>query len=314
MKIFFVPVIVMACCGKIVAQPYVDIFNANSQLFHSQFHDTLYLAADTIKGNYFSADNTFSVTLPIKLSEREMILVKPQLEDLHFSLTGPKVNLYADYKVYGMPVGFQFTSASLRWKTLLMFIPRYETQHSGDNTSGWQFGGTVLETFAVSDKLKLKFGLYYNREFFGNFFVPLAGIDWTISPKWRMFGVMPNNMRIENTSKTSFHYGIAYKNFQRSYCSYTNLTDSTGTRQTNGYLRMKECEAKIYADVYLAPKIVLFADAGYMIQYSFTEGTTDLYKFGMLEDVMQKKIDPGFVFTLGLAFRMPTDPALQPSK
>ena len=51
--------------------------------------------------------------------------------------------------------------------------------------------------------VSFKFGLYYNKEFFGNYFMPLIGLDWKIDAKNNLFGVLPGYMIFEHrvTSK-----------------------------------------------------------------------------------------------------------------
>jgi hypothetical protein len=79
---------------------------------------------------------------------------------------------------------------------------------NGSETFGFkdnnQAGGAVLLTYKKHPDLKYKFGLFYNREFFGNFFVPLAGIDWKINNRLQLFGVLPGNLVLERKVSRRF--------------------------------------------------------------------------------------------------------------
>ena len=161
-----------------------------------------------------------------------------------------------------------------------------------------QLGGYGLVTYTKSDKLKFKLGLFYNREFFGNFFVPLAGVDWRVNDRFQMYGVLPTSYRFEYAIVKQILYGgLAFKSYTRSY----RLSDAN-----HDYVKNMELQAKAFVDVYIKKKFVLFAEFGRTINYSPLA-----YLYGTKTEAsnlpIYTKIQDAFFFNVGLAFRIRTD-------
>jgi hypothetical protein len=71
-------------------------------------------------------------------------------------------------------------------------------------------GGVVLHTHKVSETFSWKAGLYYNHEFFGNFFMPLAGLDWQIKDDLWLYGTLPGNLQLHKVLSSSFAFSLSY--------------------------------------------------------------------------------------------------------
>jgi len=145
----------------------------------------------------------------------------------------------------------------------------------------------------------LKFGIYYNKEFFGNYFMPLAGIDWQINDKNTLFGVLPGNFVFEHKVSKSFRYGSAFRALTNSYRLET--TDPCGNGDCTGqnYLRIDDNQLGAYADTYLSKRIVLSAESGYTILRR--------YRFGFKGESIHQKTDyycDNFYFRASLVYRM----------
>ena len=65
------------------------------------------------------------------------------------------------------------------------------------------FGSTKIE------KLKINAGLYYNHEFFGNQFLPLAGLDWMATGGQHVYGLLPRTMNPEYKINDKLHVGTS---------------------------------------------------------------------------------------------------------
>jgi hypothetical protein len=161
-----------------------------------------------------------------------------------------------------------------------------------------QLGGYGLVTYVHSSKLKIKLGLYYNREYFGNFFVPLAGVDWRVSDRFQMYGVLPTFYRFEYALiKQKLYAGLAFKSYTRSY----RLSDVN-----HDYVKNSELQAKLFVDVYIKKRFVLFAEFGRTINYS-----PQAYEYGTKTELLSypiyTKIQDAFLVQAGLAYRIRTD-------
>jgi hypothetical protein len=167
-----------------------------------------------------------------------------------------------------------------------------------DKISGYdmQLGGYGLVTYNYRNNLKVKLGLYYNREYFGNFFMPLAGIDWKINERFQMYGVLPTFYRFEFAAiKKKLYAGFEFRSYTRSY--------RLDAAENHNYIKNKEIKVKLFIDFYIKQKFVLFVDFGRTIGYSPQE-----YSYGTKTTVntnlLYKSIQDAFLLNIGLVFRI----------
>ena len=125
-------------------------------------------------------------------------------------------------------------------------------------SKGFQMGGAVLLTRKIRPGLKYQFGMYYNKELFGNFFLPLLGIDWKINDRMNLFGILPGYLTYEHRLGKKFSWGANFRTFTTTYRLETH-----GTAYADDYLRVQDNQLGIYTDFYIAPKIVLNVEAGH---------------------------------------------------
>ena len=141
--------------------------------------------------------------------------------------------------------------------------------------------------------------MFYNREFFGNFFIPVFGIDWRVNPKFQMYGTLPNNYRFEFACIDKFLYaGIGLKSYTRTY--------RTSKDSSSYYVRNNEMQIKAFVDLYFAKKFVLFGEFGRTLNYSpllYLSGTKDLAP----NPGVYSPIKDAFFFNVGIAYRIRFD-------
>jgi hypothetical protein len=269
----------------IKAQPFIDVVNFNYSFFHSQYKDSLHREG-------LRTDFNVNFFLPKVFENGNTFLFKLSAEELTSEIDSTNVHLYS----FAAPVGFQFLSKNKKWKTLVMGIPRISSDLKDDLSQDVQYGGTGLITYVLRDSCKLKFGLYYNRECFGNFFVPLVGIDWKISEHFSVYGILPNNMRVEyQTNDHKFFAGLGYRNFQRSYRLSGGFHDD--------YIRVKESQVKVFAECFLWKKILLSAELGYTLKYDLAQYNSD-YTVEQLPRPVYTPVKNDFIITTALAYRI----------
>lgn len=274
---------------NLFAQPYVDISNFNTQVFQSSYKDS-------IKAKNKTTDYLLSVFFPKQFKNDNSFLLRLSAEKLHSeyrSDTTYSHNLYA----LSMPVGMQLVSKNKKWKSLFMVIPKISSDFKDNLRNDYQVGGTLLFTYVQSETLKLKAGLYYNKEYFGNYFVPLVGIDWKASSHLSLYGILPSNFRIEYRLGNKFFTGIGYKSFQRSYRLSAKLS--------NNFVRARETQIKLFTDYFVYKKILLFADVAHTIGYSIIQYRDKKTKSE--NNPIYSPFKNNFLFTVGLAYRLRLD-------
>ena len=290
-KIIFV-LAVLLLSFKGVSQPYVDIVNTSAQSLQSNYKDALNSKNTTT--NYF-----LNLTVPLVLDSQNTIIIRFYGEDLQSTIKNDFYtqtnNLYSTL----LPIGLQHETKNKKWKFLGLVMPKLSSDFKAKISSyDLQVGGYGLATYSINKKLRIKAGLFYNKEFFGNFFVPLVGVDWDATYRLKLYGVLPTMYRIEYAIvKQKLYMGLAFKSYTRSY----RLSDSN-----HDYVKNAELQAKAFVDVYIKKKFVLFAEFGRTIGYS---PLAYLYQTKTEAQYIPiyTKIQDAFFFNVGLALRIRND-------
>ncbi|MFI5142096.1 MAG: DUF6268 family outer membrane beta-barrel protein, partial [Bacteroidia bacterium] len=211
--VFVLAILLLSLKGG--SQPYVDIVNTSVQSLQSNYKDAPQIKNSTT--NYF-----LNITIPLVLDSQNTIIVRfygEQLQSHIFDVNIPVKdrinNLYSTL----LPIGLQHETKNKKWKFMGLVMPKLSSDFKAKvNSYDLQVGGYGLATYSVNKKLKIKAGLFYNREFFGNFFVPLFAIDWDATDRLKLYGVLPTTYRIEYALvKQKLYTGLAFKSYTRSY-------------------------------------------------------------------------------------------------
>jgi len=271
------------------AQPYTDLASFTYQYFSSNYKNLPDLKNQT--DNYL-----LNLFYPKQFKNGNTFLLKINAELLHSSINLNENNTSKVSSV-AMPIGFQWVSKNKKWKTVLMGIPKLASNFESALTSkDFQYGGLLLENYDVNEKLKLKFGLYYNREAFGNFFVPLLGVDWKATDRIYFYGILPSNYKIEfNVVKNKVYTGLDFKWLTRSF----NLSDS----QPNNYMRFDEVFLKGFAECFIFKNVLLTAETGYSFGKSPLQYTTTSDALSDA-DVIYSPLKNYPVFNFGISYRI----------
>ncbi|MFI5187635.1 MAG: DUF6268 family outer membrane beta-barrel protein [Chitinophagales bacterium] len=271
------------------AQPYLDIAKINySYSPEPGFNNK----TNPLKSNFFNIE----LNLPVELKKNgDAFLINPFFNDNQGKVAATDFHVISQ----GLLLGFLKKNIFKSWDLLSGFAVRQNKETEKKLTSTWQYGGVILSTYRKNQFLSLKIGLYYNKEFFGNYFIPLVGIDWQINSKNNLFGVLPGSIAFEHKVNPKFYYGISFRALTNSNRLQTIDSCFTGDCSGKNYLRIDDNQLGVYADSHLLKKIVLSAEAGYTILRR--------YRYGFKGKVLDNKTDyknDNFYFRASLAYRL----------
>lgn len=153
----------------------------------------------------------------------------------------------------------------------------------------YQWGGAFIYSKRKSDRFRYSFGLYYNREFFGNFFVPLFGLNCRINEKWNVYGLLPNNMYLNFHALKHVHTGVMISFITSSY--RLNLMK---------YIRFNENQFKVYFNYVIGKSNVLLLEAGHSLFRNCEIGTG----FSSSSGERDLNVSDGFMLKAGYVFRI----------
>jgi hypothetical protein len=277
-KKFFILFLLYIISNTSYAQPYVDI--ASFQGMMNRADDFMGEKPDT-DINFFSAQ----VTYPHVFKDSSVFVISAGYENWYLKNTTGSLSLHTAF----LPLTY-VAKFSEKSKMSFTAIPRFNSE-TNTSVSGetMQYGGAVIYNHKINSSLSLKGGLYYNREFFGNYFLPLIGGEWKASERLYIFGLLPNILIADYRLTDFLHAGFIYKGVTASYrLNEDNASD---------YFRIQEGQAKLFADFYLTKNLVLNLEAG--------QTAERLYGYGLLnEDETEIEISEACLFKAGLYYRM----------
>ena len=231
----------LICCTLGVnAQYFVDIFSFNRQAYN-------------IPSGAQTSDLFVNAFIPKVLKSGNTFFVRAHYEKLEMR----NDSLSSAYSSITLPIGMQMQLKNPKVKFTGLIIPKIAGADLGAAFSDvFQIGVYSLFTVTESEKFRYKFGLYYNREFFGNFFIPLVGIDWKVSDRFTIFGTLPNSMK--------FSYAVAPSRVNAGL-AFRSLTRSFRGEDVNTFVRYNELQFKTFLDFYISKKNVVFVEGGYFL-------------------------------------------------
>ena len=269
------------------AQPYIDIGRLSYYYSPEANNKTHPLR---------SAVYAVNLTLPIEFKkDGDALIINPFLDHKEGKVSAREFNISSK----GIMLGFLKKSLAKNWSLLTSVIGRQNKQAEKSLDDAWQVGGLLLATWKQNDRRSFKFGLYYNREFFGNFFMPLVGIDWKVNEKNNIFGVLPGSLIIEHKVNRTLYYGLSFRALTNSWRLETIDPCFSGDCSGKNYLRIEDNQLGLFADIYFLKNFVFTSEAGYTILRK--------YRFGFKGDAVHHYIDnksDNFYLKTGVAYRV----------
>jgi hypothetical protein len=269
------------------AQPYLNLAKVSYSYTPRSREKT-----NSIRSDLYS----LNITIPIELKkDGDAFIVNPFFDHNKGNVSTRRFGVISQ----GNLLGFLKKDIFKNWSLLSSFILRRNKQESEKVDDPWQYGEVILATWKRNRFASLKFGVYYNKEFFGNYFMPLVGIDWKINENNNLFGVLPGNMAFEHKVTKNFYYGFLFTALTNSYRLQTIDPCFSGDCSARNYLRVDDNQLGAFADIYLAKKIVFTAEAGCTILRK--------YRFGLKGQNIHLRTDyknDNFYLRTSLAYRL----------
>ena len=234
------------------------------------------------------------LNLPIiNKKDSSVFLINPVWEERWILVNDTSRNV----NIRGLITWFTYTHRlGKKWSLMVAAIPRWVGEPSVQFSEGFQMGGAALLIRKFRPGLQLKAGVYYNREFFGNFFLPLVGIDWQINKKMNLFGILPGSLTFEHRLTDRLAWGSAIRTFTNSH----RLVEGSLV-QFEDYIRINDVQLGIYSDFYLTKKIVFNIEAGHTLLREFSSAKEGLTGKDNLTVLANKD---NFYFKASLQYRL----------
>jgi hypothetical protein len=211
-KLFYI--FIFAFASKVSSQNYVDILKLSYATTPPNAFDT---SSSKTTLDQIDAD----LTVPIKLNERSAIITGFMYENFQTKLFADRGSVNFGSSVLKMGFNRQFSE---KWSGTFMALPKLASDYKNIGSKDVQVGGAVIMKCKKHDRLNYKFGLYYNSELFGPFFVPMVGMYY-LSPNEKFETNIMFPLQADATYKLTPFLNVG-TNFNGQIRSY-HLTDVT---------------------------------------------------------------------------------------
>ena len=216
MKINKSILILLYCLNTIFifSQNYVDLLKVN-------LNTTNFNTFDSSSAKTQVNELMLDFTIPIKLNEKTSLISGLIYENI-------QTKLFEDgnVKTFGsttLKVGAN-KLINDRWSATAVLLPKIASDYKSISGKDIQFGAIGIMKYKKSDNKNFKFGLYYNSELFGPFFVPMIGMYY-LSPnkKFETNIMLPLQADVNYKLIPFINVGLNFNGQIRSY----HLTDVT---------------------------------------------------------------------------------------
>jgi len=197
----------------------VDILKVNAST-------TPYNAFDTSSSKTKIDQIDVDLTVPIKINYRLSIISGVMFESFQTKLfEGGNVKTFGSTALK-IGANKQFND---HWSGTAVLLPKVATDYKALSGKDIQVGVVGIMKYKKSDHINYKFGMYYNSELFGPFFVPMVGMYY-LSPnkKFETNIMLPLQADVNYKLIPFMNIGVNFNGQIRSY----HLTDITPTHHS----------------------------------------------------------------------------------
>lgn len=149
-----------------------------------------------------------------------------------------------------------------------VFIPRLMTDFNNIDSKHFQFGGTFVYEKVYHKRLKIGYGVLYNQETFGPNVVPLVNLEWKMSERWSMSGLLPIYSKIKYKVNEKLNVGMHHFGLVTSY----RLGDEA---YQNDYIERRSIDLGLFARYNIAGGIHIEGRYGYSFGRSYAQYDQD---------------------------------------
>jgi hypothetical protein len=146
----------------------------------------------------------------------------------------------------------------------ILLAPRLMTDFKNIDSKHFQLGGTFIYEKKYHKQLKIGYGVLYNQETFGPNVVPLVNLDWQLSERWSITGLLPIYSKIKYKVNEKLNVGIHHFGLVTSY----RLGDEA---YQNDYIERRSIDLGLFARYKITGGIHVEGRYGYSFGRSYAQ-------------------------------------------
>jgi len=302
MKRYLLITLGICFCVSLTAQETLDVFTVSGRYGFPQAYDSIY------KGKAKEFGAMIGLVAPIRISERSIWYNSMNYFYWHVSDDEIKPDGIANpIHLHGIILRTGLVQKFSADRSLqIIFSPRLMSDFKNIDDNHYQFGGMLLYENRFNEKLKMGFGAMYNQEFFGPYMVPLINLNWQLSQRWSVIGLLPVYAKIKYNINNRLNAGISHFGLTTTY--------RLGDPEYQGdYMERKSIDETLFARYRFGTKMYIEGRFGYAIDRSYVQYEADqkvdfslpLISFG--DDRVQKNVSfhDGWIGSIRLVYSIP---------
>lgn len=289
---FFKTILLLFITANLAAQDYVDLIKNHYAISPNN-------SFDSIGGSTNVAEFGTDITLPIVLKNENIFITGIAAEQIKLNLHPLGTN--KTISSLTLKLGYQ-SNHSEKVSGTYMILPKLASDFKTIGNKDFQIGGLALYKIKKSELFKYHAGLYFNKELFGPFIVPLFGFYYkSENNKFEANFTLPIWADINYSISNWMNIGANFSAFVRSY--HLSAYKSYVAKKTNeifGYLQFN-----------IKKSFILQTKIGYSIGRSYkvyqTSDKTDFafsaFRFGDDRTVLNPTFNDGLIYRVRLIYR-----------
>ncbi|MCB9335108.1 MAG: hypothetical protein H6586_03105 [Flavobacteriales bacterium] len=281
-------------------QNYVDLAKISYAIspFNEYKDDSLNILPPT-QIIEFSTD----LTVPIVLKNNKVIISGLIYEQINLRTENSDQLIYT----INPKMGIKFKSSE-KFSSTYIALPKLSSDLENIDEKHFQFGAIALYELTKNTNFKYKFGLYYNSELFGPFFVPLLGFYYlSNNKKFEANFTLPVSAQMNYKLNKWLSSGVSFSSFVKTY-HLGDFNNRYLVKYSNEIFATLQLDLKSY-------RLVIEPQVGYSVARSYRMYASDdqinfgfsAFKFGDDRTQLNNDFNDGLIFKIRLLYRFVTD-------
>jgi len=187
----------------------------------------------------------------------------------------------------------------------LLIAPRLMSDFQNLDENSLQLGALVSYQNELNENLNLGFGAMYNQEFFGPYLVPVFLLNWQVSERWYIEGMIPVTAKVHYRVNEGLDVGFNHFGLMTTY--YLGHEDYAGD-----YMERQSIDLSLFARQWLFKNFFVEGMIGRSLGRGYKQYAGDqtvkfaipLVTFGDERTVKNVTFKDGMIFSLKLIFNM----------
>ncbi len=144
----------------------------------------------------------------------------------------------------------------------VLFAPRLMTDFVATFSNSIQLGGVLMYEKIKNDDLTWRIGVLYNQEFFGTYIVPVLYLDWNMTSKIKLKGLLPVYAKLYTQPSEKLAYGLHFIGLTTSY-----KINEPG--YNNYYVDRRSIDVSAFTNIHIWDNVFFEGRAGYSLSRDY---------------------------------------------